>query len=364
MANITFILGNGLDINMGLRTSYSDFYDEYIKKPSPNDGTELLKKLIKEDAENPEKRYENWADFEKAFGQYSTKFSSISEYLNAFDDFLTMFYIYITELDQNVEYEKVDFDIVANQINNMIYNFTEKMNKNLKNDVVKLIKPNSPSSGGKYNFIQFNYTYVFDILLNGIQSSKMLNNHNLQVNVGIGAMGENLHVHGDLLKPVIGVDNVKQIANDVFRNNEKLVNTIVKQNYLNHLQNENVNLPIDAKKAINVINDSNLIVSYGASIGETDRFWWKTIGDWLKKGADKRLIIDYYTKDRNVRAIQTMRIKQITELRDNFQKLKKKFYSFAEWTPEDIEKHGDKVLVEHNLDLFNYKVPQKAPVTV
>jgi hypothetical protein len=31
MANITFILGNGFDLNLGLKTRYTDFYPEYIK---------------------------------------------------------------------------------------------------------------------------------------------------------------------------------------------------------------------------------------------------------------------------------------------------------------------------------------------
>lgn len=28
--NVTFLIGNGFDINLGLKTSYKDFYEQYI----------------------------------------------------------------------------------------------------------------------------------------------------------------------------------------------------------------------------------------------------------------------------------------------------------------------------------------------
>lgn len=34
--NVTFLLGNGFDLNLGLSTSYKDFYSYYTKK-EPND---------------------------------------------------------------------------------------------------------------------------------------------------------------------------------------------------------------------------------------------------------------------------------------------------------------------------------------
>lgn len=45
--NITFLIGNGFDLNLKLNTRYSDFYKYYIK----NDPKDLLSKSIKEDFE-------------------------------------------------------------------------------------------------------------------------------------------------------------------------------------------------------------------------------------------------------------------------------------------------------------------------
>lgn len=53
--NVTLILGNGFDLNMGLLTSYSDFYKYYLQVDSPK-STNLIKQEI---GEKPR----NWADF-------------------------------------------------------------------------------------------------------------------------------------------------------------------------------------------------------------------------------------------------------------------------------------------------------------
>lgn len=37
--NVTFLLGNGFDLNLGLSTSYKDFYSYYTKK-EPNIGVQ------------------------------------------------------------------------------------------------------------------------------------------------------------------------------------------------------------------------------------------------------------------------------------------------------------------------------------
>lgn len=57
--NITFLVGNGFDLNLGLRTSYETFYKYYIKK-EPHD---LIAKFIKDD-------YRLWADLELGLGEF------------------------------------------------------------------------------------------------------------------------------------------------------------------------------------------------------------------------------------------------------------------------------------------------------
>ena len=57
--NITFLIGNGFDLNLNLNTRYSDFYKYYMEH-NPND---LLSKSI-------EKDYEMWSDLEIGLGKF------------------------------------------------------------------------------------------------------------------------------------------------------------------------------------------------------------------------------------------------------------------------------------------------------
>lgn len=61
---ITFLVGNGFDLNCGLHTQYSDFYKYFIEKHPQNT-------IACEIADNPE----NWADLELSIGKYIEKVS-------------------------------------------------------------------------------------------------------------------------------------------------------------------------------------------------------------------------------------------------------------------------------------------------
>lgn len=62
MATVTFIIGNGLDLSLGLRTTYKDFYKYVIaKKPKTNN---RIYAAINDDPES-------WGDFEARLGEYT-----------------------------------------------------------------------------------------------------------------------------------------------------------------------------------------------------------------------------------------------------------------------------------------------------
>lgn len=56
--NITFLIGNGFDINLGLKTRYTDFYPYYLSQ----NHDDIISKAIAND-------YDRWADLELALGQ-------------------------------------------------------------------------------------------------------------------------------------------------------------------------------------------------------------------------------------------------------------------------------------------------------
>jgi hypothetical protein len=178
---------------------------------------------------------------------------------------------------------------------------------------------------------------------------------------GISRVVENLHIHGKIGNyPVIGVDNEEQILNPKLRQNNgtDIPSVFIKQDYLKVIQNRNVNQPIDAIKALQVIETSDIICSFGASIGETDTYWWKIIGKWLKGNNKLFVIFDICGKnDDGVSPISILN--RETEVNKKRQQIFERFTRLANWKKADISAHKEKIVVELDCDMFNFKLPKK-----
>lgn len=72
--NITFLIGNGFDLNLGLQTSYQSFYKYYISK-APDD---FIAKSIS-------RNYELWSDLEIGLGKFlkTCKEEDIDKFLDS-----------------------------------------------------------------------------------------------------------------------------------------------------------------------------------------------------------------------------------------------------------------------------------------
>ncbi len=60
--NILFLIGNGFDINIGLKSKYIDFYKYYNSIKSDNEIITALKESLSINDEN-------WSDLETALGE-------------------------------------------------------------------------------------------------------------------------------------------------------------------------------------------------------------------------------------------------------------------------------------------------------
>ena len=69
--NITYLIGNGLDIQLGLKTKFSDFYDRYLQLNEHNNMISI-RNFCNSLRKDREIKYCNWSDFEKRFPQYIT----------------------------------------------------------------------------------------------------------------------------------------------------------------------------------------------------------------------------------------------------------------------------------------------------
>ncbi len=76
----SFLIGNGFDVNLGLKTRYAEFYKYYLDIPTDNKNIRALKEHLREN------KSDFWSDLEIALGKYTTRFSSFEQIEEVYDD--------------------------------------------------------------------------------------------------------------------------------------------------------------------------------------------------------------------------------------------------------------------------------------
>lgn len=92
---ILFILGNGFDINLGLKTRYQDFYDVYSKNHSNHDLVMKLKNHISKNTNG------YWSDLELALGEYTKEFKNIEDFDTVMEDIILSLSKYLKNIQSN-----------------------------------------------------------------------------------------------------------------------------------------------------------------------------------------------------------------------------------------------------------------------
>lgn len=281
---ITFLIGNGFDIGLGLKTRYTEFYKEYIRL-APNDSENIIKfkqELMKFQT-SPQSQIIDWSDFESAFGKYSTMFTAATQdqYIECFENFVENFNEYVWR-----EEEKVDYSDEKRIISVLLKAFTEyyrvldPADIRTINSIFKQYKDNRT-----INFVSFNYTKTIDRLKSIVAKSW---------NSQVRSIGRTIHVHGTLEENMImGVNDASQIKNAELAAIKSICNEIIKPS-----QNADVGTEyqIITKE---LIENSHVICIYGMSIGATDKLWWNLIAEWLCADSNRLLIIFANSTDYN-----------------------------------------------------------------
>lgn len=298
-SNMTFVIGNGFDLSLGLQTSYSAFYPCYIASTKNMLSTYIEKDLV---ANNIDRKHTKWSDFESAMGRSfgSIRREQLKNYLEDIRDFSVKFADYLrTEQDK---IDKPDPQWILEFVRG-IEGFQDKLPRETQGQFNKWMSSrNTPIS---YNFITFNYTDLLDKIVK--YTKRASNRSNLLQHSFVEPMPmenrkellikdnivEPMHVHGTLDSGIlIGVDNIHQIHNlNLSMHSEELAQIIKPEQ--NRLSRQ-----MRMEGAQQIIDESQYIVVFGASIGETDKTWWRKIAQWLVDSRNplKRLIIFAYTE--------------------------------------------------------------------
>lgn len=280
--DITFLIGNGFDLECGLKTSYEDFYNYLIKNEHTLDLREnLIYKEIKSAKELDEKN--EWSNFEFALGEMTKdiKKSCFPKFISDFNYIKELFKQYLQGQLNNFSIPEESF------LKSLFENIIIALLNESKKHKIAFDKKETLN----IHFISFNYTFLLENYFKVIKNINFNEKLNVKNNICIDY--NVLHVHSVITKEmVIGVDNISQISNREMRNDKEIIKTLVKP-IINDINNAN-----QTEKAYELIGKSNVIGVFGISIGKTDKIWWEyLVNNWLVNKLDAFMVI--YKTDSN-----------------------------------------------------------------
>ena len=326
--NTTYIIGNGFDMNLGLKTRYQDFYDYYQNQSSPSEEVKQLKANI-------DRNKENWADLELALGEYTPNFKDPNSAIDVMVDlckhlteYLKLQSRFIPQSNEKIKEEMLrclanpnEFFLPADQ------------------EQIQSYYSNSLLAHSKITILSLNYTPSIERILDykGNQPISIDSNDSW---LGYGTkVHPVLHPHHTLNGTIIvGLNDESQIANQTLLGDEKF-----KEYFIKPACNKMLSSGIETQCS-NVINNSDLFVIFGSSLGATDKQWWQKIADRLIHSNSLLLLFIYgHNMQRTGRRLGEQKRTVI----DNF-------VSHPEgYTDTQIEDIKRKTLVSFNSEIFS-----------
>lgn len=264
--NITFLIGNGFDLRLGMKTRYTDIYKGYVASESSSDAIRKFKKMLKEDAPG----YKTWSDFEMAMAQKAKEFDEEDFFIECLRDFKSYMVEHLekeqSQFMQRMTVSAKTKSICQDEVKDSIQTFYKGLTPNVKNEFIRLGIHNNL----KQKFISFNYTNILDNLLP----------HNAEI----------IHIHGRLgADIVLGTDNMTQVADLPYQTTRRFERAFIKPEFNKGYDNARL------ESAKWYIEKSQIICIYGMSLGKSDYSWVVQLKNWLLDNEDHHLV--YFVHD-------------------------------------------------------------------
>ncbi len=298
--NITFLIGNGFDLNLGLNTRFRDFIEEYKKiESSDNDVIVSFKNNIDEDVEL-------WSDAEKRFGEFSNFFyvEAAERYLDCHYDFCEKLSKYLQNQEERINYDGYDYHHLK-----FFSCLSEAMEDFCEEDQDLIKQCYNQKEKIQFNFINFNYTSTLDSFVRKFDEYD--ENDIIMNSFSFSSL---IHVHGYTDREMVfGVNDPSQISNHfIFMGKPQEYEAQVIKQKTNEMNGNHTD-----EKAYNVLKNSDLLYIYGMSLGDTDALWWDRICQLMVENKDLVTIMYFYdTPESNLlrRRFITFRNKKREEL--------------------------------------------------
>lgn len=270
--NITFLIGNGFDMNLGLKTGYKDFLSFYLSEKPSN----KLSKAI-------DKNIELWSNLEIQLGEYAGSIAeeerdSFFEEKEALENSLERYLRKICDIKMRIDVNG------AEEFRKSVVEFANtlpaKEQEHYKNVMVGIRETVN------YYFITFNYTDFLERITSSIKDPRAFGKHTSGSNVFSDPLQPPIHIHGTLdSEMILGVNDESQVGKEGIVAEQTIARYLVKPTVNESLGNQKIS------RCRRIIDNSRFVCVYGMSLGYTDKDWWKYIAEWLLKSSDNRLIL-------------------------------------------------------------------------
>jgi hypothetical protein len=338
--NITFLIGNGFDIKLGLKTRYTDFYNIYIdsnKDRNIDDNIKCFSELI-------EDNYETWADFEMAFAEnaFGTKY----DIRDILEDFSKKFAEYLSEQTRICNYTEQG---ISEQFRNFLINGYRLLEARDKRQISNIY--NSLTESIFINFVNFNYTDTLDNLIKTYKettsNSNILREFSSNNVKYVEAIDKTLNIHGTLNNSIIiGIDSIEQFKNENLKKDNSISKYCIKSAVNEYIGNEKAE-----NDFVSLISSSRIIYAYGLSFGKSDKSRWDIITQWLKYDNRHKLIIyKYQTGFENYKSVYKPR------LLDAIEELKDYYLELLGFDKSEYESYYDQIFVIDSDDVLDFKL--------
>ena len=267
--NITFMIGNGFDLNCGVKCRFIDAYNGYCKTPSEKHVIENFKHAINESIED-------WGDFEVAMAKRFSEFNSEEDFISCLRDFKKYLVDYLEKEEKSFKASYMNNEFIKNMIRKEVQHSIDSFYQDVTNDLTYQIERQSELQGVVYKVINYNYTTIFDDLFSLVY--------------GNGSKDNIVHIHGRYSDAILGMDNIDQFNNII---NGRPISAsgkraFIKPYFNNQFDNRRVNI------AMNNIDNSDVICSFGMSWGISDLTWRHKIIEWIKADENRQLFVYRY----------------------------------------------------------------------
>lgn len=315
--NILFLIGNGFDKNLGLPTSYLEFYDYYLNKNSYQYMDDNIVKLHN----NIKGNKGNWSDLEFGLGRYLVNVHDVGIANLLHKNLKFNLLEFLTNVTEGYTCNKNERDKFIQDLL-----FPERYLLNSDRDIIRDYMSDSNSIVNYLNIITFNYDSILERIIQIDQKPVRLNNNNL--------LNKIVHIHGTLEEGMIlGLDNEEQIGNVSLLADSLIRNKYLKPYYCKICRDNRDIICRD------LIMGADLFFIFGLSIGDTDKRWWQLIIERLIV-SNKKLVLFWFDKDLKFSN------QEVAERYEEEQRIKNIFFRHAILDNEIKENISENIIVK------------------